>query len=302
MNLIFFFEKKEINEIICKNRQTNSNLIKYDAYVSYVDSDLSFVLELCNFLESPDINLKLYIRARDLLMGTLEYADFTELMAKQCNKLLVILSPDFCESIECHFQAKFTLNLQIEEQRRRLIPIIYKACKPSELPSFIKCFSKIDLTRSNSIPIWTWQKLITSLSNDLDGKTQFLPITNNSLPSLNSLSIHSINSSNLSNLSSNLSNGSSNSPANNTPIQNVNDSNSKKVKSIIQLEDSVRSSDKKSNDKSNILNSSSLTIKSLNQTYSTDDTHALIAKQRSFKFSISKIWKKINISSGLNKR
>lgn len=72
-------------------------LVKYDAYVSYVDSDLPFVKSLCDYLESSAINLRLYLRDRDSRMGSLEYAEFTELMEKQCNRLLVILSPDFLE-------------------------------------------------------------------------------------------------------------------------------------------------------------------------------------------------------------
>lgn len=312
--------------MLMQNPIKEEELIKYDAYVSYVDSDLPFVQELCNYLEGPDINLRLFIRGRDLLMGSLEYADFTELMAKQCDKLLLILSPEFLESAECEFQMKFTVSLQISERQRRLIPIIHRGC---ELPPIIKYFSKIDLSRGSQIPNWTWQKLVTSLLND-NQRLKCLPAPNNVSQS-RSLSIHTLNSS--SNCSDRSHNANSVSNVSNTNIwnryvsndpnrsdPNRNDSNRLNVQNALRGNSSSNSihqpnereapkikvpleadfSTNKMNSSNDRTSISTVTTRTLTttQSFSGEDTQALIEKQKGFKlFSNlkSKLWK--NISS-----
>jgi hypothetical protein len=143
----------------------------YDAYVSYADNDLPFVQNLCDFLESPQVGLKLFVRERDLLIGQMQFHAFTELMEKRCKRLLIVLSPEFLNSAECEFQTRFTMSLQIQERQRRLVPIVYRSC---ELPALIRFLSKIDLSRGDQIPQWTWRKLIFSLrTQSQDG--HFLP-------------------------------------------------------------------------------------------------------------------------------
>lgn len=150
----------------------------YDAYVSYADNDLAFVQSLCEFLESPQVGLKLFVRERDLLIGQMEFHAFTELMEKRCKRLLIVLSPEFLNSAECEFQTRFTMSLQIQERQRRLVPIVYRAC---ELPALIKFLSKIDLSRGDQIPQWTWRKLIFSLrTQSQDG--HFFPAPSLVLP------------------------------------------------------------------------------------------------------------------------
>lgn len=224
----------------------------------------------------------------------MEYADFTELMEKRCNKLLVILSPEFLESSECEFQTKFTFSLQIEEQQRRLIPIIYKSCK---LPSLLGCLTKINLSGSNSMSNWNWQKLVSSLSTNLNSnkRGQFLPIMNN----LSSVSIQTLNSSNC---NTDLNNLNVKTVVNNNHLASTNNltnnSSDKNVSKITENQLKITESDSsknstKINDKSKVFNSSLATKSLTTQTFSTDDTHALIEKQKNFKF-ITKIWNKFN--------
>jgi len=134
----------------------------YDAYICYADEDVQFVSFLAQYLESSQIGLRLFIRDRDLLVGSMKYDAFTYLIEKRCNYMVIVLTPDFLKSPECDFQARFATGLQIEQRSRKLIPIILKAC---EIPSCIRYVSKIDFSRGDSKWEWIWRKLITSISS-----------------------------------------------------------------------------------------------------------------------------------------
>ena len=153
---------------------SNQEQTIYDAYVSYADCDLPFVQNLCTFLESSQIGLRLFIRERDLLVGTMQFHAFAELMEKRCKRLLIVLSPEFLNSAECEFQTRFTMSLQIQERQRKLVPIVYRQC---ELPALIRFLSKIDLSRGDQIPQWTWRKLIFSLKPQTN-ENKFIPVGN----------------------------------------------------------------------------------------------------------------------------
>ena len=136
--------------------------IMYDAYICYADEDIEFVSFLAQYLESPQIGLRLFIRDRDLLVGSMKYDAFTYLIEKRCNYVVIVLTPNFIQSAECEFQTRFATGLQIEQRSRKLIPIILKAC---EIPPCIRYISKIDFSRGDSKWQWVWRKLITSISS-----------------------------------------------------------------------------------------------------------------------------------------
>lgn len=169
--MLEFEQEGQLQNLTLDDLNDNSIQTVYDAYVSYADSDISFVQNLCDFLESPQVGLKLFVRERDLLIGQMQFHAFTELMEKRCKRLLIVLSPEFLNSAECEFQTRFTMSLQIQERQRRLIPIVYRSC---ELPALIRFLSKIDLSRGDQIPQWTWRKLIYSLKTQ-SVDASFLP-------------------------------------------------------------------------------------------------------------------------------
>ncbi|CAG2164719.1 unnamed protein product [Oppiella nova] len=135
-------------------------IIIYDAYVCYADKDIGFVEQLSQYLESPNVGLRLFIRDRDLCLGSWAYESFAQMVTSQCRKVLIILSPDFLECPECDFQTAFTTGLAIEQRNRILIPIIHKRC---DLPPIIRMLTKIDMTRSLDTPDWTWNRLVNSI-------------------------------------------------------------------------------------------------------------------------------------------
>lgn len=144
-------------------------LITYDAYVCYSDKDFDFVQELSEFLESPEIGLRLFIRDRDMCLGSWAYESFAQLMDRQCNKALIVLSPDFLECPECDFQTAFATGLAIEQRNRKLIPIIYRKC---DLPPIVRMLTKIDLTRNTDKPNsnghihWSYKRLVDSIRSN----------------------------------------------------------------------------------------------------------------------------------------
>ncbi|CAG2121970.1 unnamed protein product, partial [Medioppia subpectinata] len=143
-------------------------IITYDAYVCYSDKDFDFVQQLSQFLESPKIGLRLFIRDRDLCLGSWAYETFAQIIDSQCRKVLIILSPDFFECPECDFQTAFATGLAIEQRNRKLIPIIYKKC---DLPPIIRMLTKIDMTRSLDTADWSWNRLVNSIRNDSVNKS-----------------------------------------------------------------------------------------------------------------------------------
>ncbi|XP_053213157.1 myeloid differentiation primary response protein MyD88-like [Panonychus citri] len=167
-----FFVNK-MNKLSCKgiksdslsifeNRDSNEEDVHYDAYVCYADEDLDFVTFLSEYLESQQIGLRLFIRDRDLLLGTMRYDAYTKLIEKRCNYVIIILTPDFVESEECKYQTLFATDLAIQERERKLIPIIWRPCN---IPPFVRLMSKIDFSRRDSKWEWIWRKLIFSISS-----------------------------------------------------------------------------------------------------------------------------------------
>lgn len=142
----------------------------YDAYVCYADADLEFVAFLAKFLESPDINLKLYIRERDPLIGNMEMEGFIEVLQSRCKRMLIVLSPDFLSSNECVFQSNVAQSLATNERKSRmLVPVIYKRC---EVPTSINMLTKVDLSRANDTRLdWIWRRLVLSLAGPEQAKS-----------------------------------------------------------------------------------------------------------------------------------
>lgn len=147
------------------NYEESPSTIWYDAYVCYADSDIDFVKKLSDYLESPQIGYRLFIRDRDLLGGNWVYESFAQLIESQCRRVIIVLSPDFLQCADCKFQSQYAAGLAIEKRSRMLIPIIYRSCP--ELPSMVRMLSKIDMSGSiNSVPKWTLDRLVKSIQDD----------------------------------------------------------------------------------------------------------------------------------------
>ncbi|RWS26738.1 myeloid differentiation primary response protein MyD88-like isoform X1 [Leptotrombidium deliense] len=161
LTLHFSISAHESESRLTVDDELNDNeTTKYDAFICYADNDYEFVRVLTTYLESPEIGLKLFIRDRDLLPGTWEYDSFTKVMEKRCERMVIVLTPDFLNSPECEYQARFAAGIAVERRDRILIPVILKPC---ELPATLKQLTKIDFVKSNGVQEWMWRKLVISI-------------------------------------------------------------------------------------------------------------------------------------------
>lgn len=152
-------------EVIDQVVEEKKCTIWYDAYVCYADNDLEFVRQLAEYLESPNIGFRLFIRDRDLLVGNWVYDTFARLIETQCRRMIIILSPDFLLSPDCKFQSLFAAGLAIEKCSRILVPIVYKPC--DNIPSILRLMSKIDMTdRHKNNLEWNLGRLVMSIRDE----------------------------------------------------------------------------------------------------------------------------------------
>ncbi|KAG9509739.1 5'-AMP-activated protein kinase subunit gamma-1, partial [Fragariocoptes setiger] len=149
----------------------------YDAFVCYADDDYEFVAHLIEFLEQHDIRIA---TREHLLPGHLEYDALTQLIDRRCRRMLIILSPQFLNSNQCDFLAKFAASIGYEQRTLKLIPVIYQHC--NELPAIIRQLSKVDLSQSRGYE-WALRKLIVAIKS----VDQILAPTNNYPPSSNNI-------------------------------------------------------------------------------------------------------------------
>ncbi|XP_030856043.1 myeloid differentiation primary response protein MyD88 [Strongylocentrotus purpuratus] len=132
----------------------------FDAYVCFAMADLEFVQQLRSQLESKPHNYKLCIDQRDLLPGGSHALVTAEIIKNRCNKMLVILSPEFLQSPSCDFQTKFAVSLEPGARKRRIIPILVKPC---ERPLIIQHINLCDFTKQDIRP-WFWGRLRKAMS------------------------------------------------------------------------------------------------------------------------------------------
>ncbi|GAB6027013.1 Myeloid differentiation primary response protein MyD88 [Chamberlinius hualienensis] len=142
---------------------TNSegaNSDKYDAYVSYIDSDLDFVEELIRELEG-NYKLRLFIKERDMLPGVVESEADLCMINERCEKILLIVSQESLFDPHCEFQAVVAQAAAVDSNlySKKVIPII---CKPCTLPSRFKYLARLDYTKQHLFKGF-WKRLFYSI-------------------------------------------------------------------------------------------------------------------------------------------
>ncbi|XP_075994249.1 myeloid differentiation primary response protein MyD88 [Genypterus blacodes] len=129
----------------------------FDAFISYCQSDIEFVHEMIQKLEQTDHNLKLCVFDRDVLPGSCVCSITSELIEKRCKRMVAVISDEYLDSDACDFQTKFALSLCPGAQRKRLIPVKYKAMT-REFPSILRFLTPCDYTRPLTSS-WFWIRL-----------------------------------------------------------------------------------------------------------------------------------------------
>lgn len=70
---------------------------KYDAFVLFADEDIDFATMLIDTMEKQ-YHLKLCVKDRDVIGGTVELDVIVKLISQRCNRLIVIISQSFLGS------------------------------------------------------------------------------------------------------------------------------------------------------------------------------------------------------------
>uniref|UniRef100_W8C275 Myeloid differentiation primary response protein MyD88 n=1 Tax=Ceratitis capitata TaxID=7213 RepID=W8C275_CERCA len=101
---------------------------QYDAFVLFADADIEQAAEIqTKFEENAKYNFKLCFKNRDLLGGVpFTHVALTQLIEERCRYLLVILTKEFLGSPENRFLMNYTHALQIQNNTRKIIPLIYE--------------------------------------------------------------------------------------------------------------------------------------------------------------------------------
>lgn len=143
--------------------QNGQPLPRYNACVLYAEADIEHATDIMNNLESPPYNLKLFLRHRDLLLGVpFEHVELSQFMATRCNHLIVVLTEEFLKSRENTYLVNFTQKLQIENNSRKIIPILYK--HNMTIPQTLAIYTHVNYSDTSSLFNF-WDKLARSLQD-----------------------------------------------------------------------------------------------------------------------------------------
>ncbi|XP_015599921.1 myeloid differentiation primary response protein MyD88 [Cephus cinctus] len=119
----------------------------YDAFLLYADEDENFAIKMIEQLENK-FNLKLCIKDRDLMGGvTFEHEAIMQLISERCNRLIVIVSPNFLKSAANKFFLNYAQAIGIDKRQRKVIPCLYQKCDiPPQLSyTFILDYNRVGL-------------------------------------------------------------------------------------------------------------------------------------------------------------
>ncbi|XP_043253908.1 myeloid differentiation primary response protein MyD88 [Colletes gigas] len=123
----------------------------YDAFLLYADEDINFANEMVDKLENQ-YDLKLCLKDRDLIGGiTFEHEAVMTLISERCNRLIVIVSPNFLKSPANKFFLNYAQALGIDKRQRKVIPCLYEKC---QLPPQLSYMFVLDYNRAGLYNFW----------------------------------------------------------------------------------------------------------------------------------------------------
>ncbi|XP_043677192.1 myeloid differentiation primary response protein MyD88 [Vespula pensylvanica] len=154
---------------------------RYDAFVLYANEDVDFANEMIDKLEK--FNIKLCIKDRDLIGGiNFEHEAVMTLISERCNRMIIIVSPNFLKSSANEFFLNYAQAVSIDKRQRKIIPCLYKKCA---LPLQLSYMFILDYTRVGLYDFWGRLRDSIQVSNTLQNgniKEQHLKdIQNNTL-------------------------------------------------------------------------------------------------------------------------
>lgn len=129
-------------------------LQRYDAFLLYADKDYNYALEILSKLQyNPIYNFKFCLKD-DLLFGIpFEHLALMELIRERCKFLIVILTKEFTKSPENRFFVNYAQTLQIKQEIRKVIPLMYE--DQVEIPANLAMFSRMRYNPQRSDLYWS---------------------------------------------------------------------------------------------------------------------------------------------------
>ncbi|KOC70906.1 Myeloid differentiation primary response protein MyD88 [Habropoda laboriosa] len=154
----------------------------YDAFLLYADEDTNFATEMVDKLEN-EYKLKLCLKDRDLIGGvTFEYEAVMTLISERCNRLIVIVSPNFLKSSANKFFLSYAQALGIDKRQRKVVPCVYKQC---QLPPQLNYMFKLDYNRVGLYDFWGKLRDSVRTPGKINGSTNSSPMKENFHSNLN---------------------------------------------------------------------------------------------------------------------
>ncbi|XP_035739489.1 myeloid differentiation primary response protein MyD88-like [Vespa mandarinia] len=139
---------------------------RYDAFVLYANEDIDFANEMIDQLEK--FNIKLCIKDRDLIGGiNFEHEAVMTLISERCNRMIIIISPNFFKSSANEFFLNYSQAISIDKRQRKIIPCLYKKCV---LPLQLKYMFILDYTRVGLYDFWERLRDSIQVSNTLHNR------------------------------------------------------------------------------------------------------------------------------------
>lgn len=146
----------------------------YNAFLLFADEDIDFAKQIVDEMETK-YKLKLCLRDRDLIGGLrFEHEAIMKLIKERCNRLIVVVSPNFLKSEANKFFVKFAQALGIDQKKRKVVPVLYERC---HLPPELSYYFLLDYTRLGRL--WDfWAKLHDSIQSPKSVSRTNVSLTN----------------------------------------------------------------------------------------------------------------------------
>ncbi|XP_065354338.1 myeloid differentiation primary response protein MyD88-like [Calliphora vicina] len=153
-------ETKVLTSNDVQRYQRGLPLLAYDAFLLYADVDYDYAIEILQKLQNnPIYNFKFCLKD-DLLFGIpFEHIALMELIRERCKFLIVILTKEFTKSPENRFFVNYAQALQIKQEIRKVIPLLYE--DQVEVPANLAMFSRMRYN-ANRTDLY-WSKLADSM-------------------------------------------------------------------------------------------------------------------------------------------
>lgn len=168
LRYLYFLAKRRYTEVQ-HLQQENTDLYRYDAFVSYAEEDKDFILQKLDFLEKEN-NLKLCVHCRDFIPGT-DIADNIANAIHNSRRTLCVLTSYFLDSYWCMYELNMARMESIysrKEQNILCIVILDKTVFqriPLKVVDLLERQSYLEYPKNENEDLSFWNKLSLTMQS-----------------------------------------------------------------------------------------------------------------------------------------